>query len=94
MLEAPTCRWSTRACLPALPLNCVVPDSDLERACCDPAVGLHPPACLGVDCAADPTSLCCAAARVEPMVQERAWSSPIYTGPESDLLAPPSAADP
>ncbi len=93
VLEAPTCRWTTRACLPELPLDCTLPASELERACCDPAVGLHPPACVTVDCARTPADRCCVDARVEPMIRERAWSSPNYTGPHG-VVAPAGASTP
>ncbi len=81
VLEVPTCRWSTRQCL-AEPLDCTTPDSPLERACCRPSAGLHPRRCATVDCASDPSDACCEGHRVEPMIRERAWSSPVYTGPE------------
>ncbi len=54
--------------------------------CCDPAAGLNQAACDGVDCS-DPGALseaeerCCY--QVEPSIQERAWSSPIWYQPPS-----------
>jgi hypothetical protein len=54
--------------------------------CCDPAAGLNDEACDGVDCS-DPGALpeveerCCY--QVEPSIQERAWTSPIWYQPSN-----------
>ena len=51
---------------------------------CDPAAGLNEEFCVGVDCR-DPGALppdqerCCH--QVEPAIQERAWTSPIWYQP-------------
>ena len=80
-LENPTCRWSTRQCVEA-GYDCTDPQTPMDEACCDPSAGLNTSLCEGVDCA-DPDSLppvdarCCVP-RAEPVIQERAWTSPIW----------------
>ncbi len=96
VIENPTCRWTTNQCAGA-EYDCADWDYDSCRAlddlgtsdytcdCCDPAAGLNVGWCASVDCT-DPESLpadearCCVP-RVEPVVQERAWTSPIWYRP-------------
>ena len=96
VLETPTCRWTTIQCTAAT-YDCADWDfeacQDLKQTelrssytcdCCDPASGLNPTFCEGVDCS-DPGALpadqerCCD--QVEPIIQERAWTSPIWYQP-------------
>ncbi|MGB5348114.1 MAG: DUF3604 domain-containing protein [Polyangiales bacterium] len=99
VLENPSCRWTTWQCSAAeYDCNdwdyaaCVerkansLP-SDFTCDCCDPATGLNPSFCAEVDCT-DPGLLpdeaeerCCH--QVEPSIQERAWTSPIWYQPPS-----------
>jgi len=98
VLENPSCRWTTRQCS-AAEYDCANWDyaacvqhkqdflpSDFTCDCCDPAAGLNPAFCEGVDCS-DPGLLsedeerCCH--QVEPVIQERAWTSPIWYQPPS-----------
>ena len=97
VLENPTCRWTTWQCSTA-EYDCNDWDYDECKAlkadlksnytcdCCDPAAGLNDDACDGVDCS-DPDALpevekrCCF--QVEPAIQERAWTSPIWYQPPS-----------
>lgn len=83
VFETPTCRWSTLQCLEEAP-DCESPSSARDRACCAPSAGLHPRRCAAVDCALVEDEECCSEFRVEPMLRERAWSSPIFTGPISE----------
>jgi hypothetical protein len=96
VIENPTCRWTTHQCA-AAEFDCSEWDYDACRAladigssdytcdCCDPAAGLNVAWCESIDCS-DPDSLpadearCCVP-RVEPVIQERAWTSPIWYQP-------------
>ena len=96
VLENPSCRWTTWQCSTAQYecsdwdyAACVARKdellpSDFSCDCCDPATGLRPAFCAEVDCR-DPGLLleaeerCCH--QVEPTIQERAWTSPIWYQP-------------
>lgn len=84
VLENPTCRWSTRQCIEAS-YDCTDPVRQIDLDCCDPVAGLNDDRCTSVDCS-NPDSLptadarCCQP-RLEPTIQERAWSSPIWYEP-------------
>jgi hypothetical protein len=98
VIENPTCRWTTYQCTGA-DYDCaewnVEACVELKRSglssytcdCCDPSAGLNVAWCDSIDCA-DPSSLppadarCCVP-RVEPVIQERAWTSPIWYQPPS-----------
>jgi len=99
VIENPICRWTTWECSQAeYDCNdwdydvCEAlkdqpkPESNYTCDCCDPAAGLNEAACEGVDCS-DPGALpeveerCCH--QVEPAIQERAWTSPIWYQPPS-----------
>ena len=77
--------WDYDACK-ALKADPAGGKSNYTCDCCDPAAGLNQAACDGVDCS-DPGALseaeerCCY--QVEPAIQERAWSSPIWYQPPS-----------
>ncbi len=84
VLENPTCRWTTRQCV-AADYDCDTPTRPIDFDCCDPAVGLEVAACDTVDCT-DPSTLPASDARccipwVEAVLQERAWTSPIWVQP-------------
>ncbi|MBT8454241.1 MAG: DUF3604 domain-containing protein [Deltaproteobacteria bacterium] len=98
VLENPSCRWTTWQCSAAqYECNdwdyaaCVarkdeLPPSDFSCDCCDPATGLRPAFCAEVDCSdpgllAEAEERCCH--QVEPTIQERAWTSPIWYQPPS-----------
>ena len=96
VIENPTCRWSTLQCSEA-EYDCNDWDYSECTAlaamavgsytcdCCDPATGLNVEWCDEVDCS-EPENLpadearCCIP-RVEPAIQERAWTSPIWYQP-------------
>ncbi|MGB5703660.1 MAG: DUF3604 domain-containing protein [Polyangiales bacterium] len=96
VIENPTCRWSTYQCAVA-GYDCNEWDYDECRTpaveeignytcdCCDPVSGLNVDWCDSVDCT-EPENLpakearCCVP-RVEPVIQERAWTSPIWYRP-------------
>ena len=96
VIENPTCRWSTLQCSQA-DYDCNDWDYNSCQAleatgqssylcdCCDPSAGLHVDWCESVDCT-NPEDLpedearCCVA-RVQPVIQERAWTSPIWYQP-------------
>ena len=98
VVENPTCRWTTHQCA-AADYDCNDWDYDQCRAleqmsmsdytcdCCDPAAGLNVAWCETIDCS-EPENLpadearCCVP-RVEPSIQERAWTSPIWYQPPS-----------
>jgi hypothetical protein len=96
VIENPTCRWTTYQCTGAS-YDCADWDveacDELKRSgqssytcdCCDPSAGLNVAWCDSIDCT-DPSSLPPADARccvpwVEPVIQERAWTSPIWYQP-------------
>jgi hypothetical protein len=98
VLENPSCRWTTWQCS-AAEYDCTDWDyaacvererdllpSDYTCDCCDPAAGLNQAFCAEVDCS-DPGLLPAAEERcchqVEPTIQERAWTSPIWYQPPS-----------
>jgi len=98
VLENPSCRWTTWQCS-AAEYDCNDWDyaacaarklkflpSDYTCDCCDPAAGLNQDFCTAVDCS-DPGLLTAAEERccyqVEPAIQERAWTSPIWYQPPS-----------
>lgn len=84
VIENPTCRWSTHECIEKN-YDCDNPSREIDLDCCDPSAGLNVEWCGSIDCT-DPDSLppadarCCVP-RVEPSIQERAWSSPIWYQP-------------
>jgi hypothetical protein len=84
VIENPTCRWTTRQCVDA-GYDCDNPTTAMDEACCDPTAGLNTAFCEAIDCT-DPDALpeadarCCVP-RVEPVIQERAWTSPIWYKP-------------
>lgn len=84
VLENPTCRWTTQQCV-RTGYDCDQPTRPIDQDCCDPVVGLDRRRCAAVDCA-DPDLLpapdarCCAPP-LEPTIQERAWTSPIWYRP-------------
>jgi hypothetical protein len=96
VIENPTCRWTSQQCAVA-EYDCSEWDYDECRSlasmaignytcdCCDPAAGLNVAWCESIDCS-DPANLpadearCCVP-RVEPTIQERAWTSPIWYQP-------------
>ena len=81
-IEVPTCRWTTRMCVEA-GYDCGG-DRPIDVACCDRRLGLNEPDCRLKTCTParqrdqDP---CCALDVVDPLVQERAWSSPVWYVP-------------
>ncbi|KPK15270.1 MAG: hypothetical protein AMJ62_09790 [Myxococcales bacterium SG8_38] len=84
VIEVPTCRWTTWQCVRAV-YDCNDPVRQIDLDCCDPVAGLNVDWCESVDCR-DPESLppadarCCDP-RLEPTIQERAWTSPIWYQP-------------
>ena len=86
VMENPTCRWTTHQCVEKS-YDCENPSRDIDMDCCDPSAGLNVAWCESIDCT-DPDSLppadarCCVP-RVEPAIQERAWTSPIWYQPAS-----------
>ena len=86
VVENPTCRWTTHQCVEKN-YDCDNPSRDIDMDCCDPTAGLNVDWCDSIDCS-NPNSLppadarCCLP-RVEPAIQERAWTSPIWYQPPS-----------
>jgi hypothetical protein len=85
VLQVPTCRWTTAQCV-AADYDCEHGDRDIDEACCREELGLHEPNCLNVDCPleADAHPECCTPGVVQPMIRERAWTSPIWIRPSTE----------
>jgi hypothetical protein len=83
VLEVPTCRWSTRMCMDAK-YDCEKPERPIDKQCCDQSAGLHPRHCGEVRCdEGNADDACCQPDVVRPVIQERAWTSPIWYTPAS-----------
>jgi len=83
VLEVPTCRWSTRMCVKAN-YDCDKQERPIDKQCCDQSAGLHPRHCGEVTCdEAHADDACCQPDVVRPVIQERAWTSPIWYSPAS-----------
>ena len=83
VLEVPTCRWTTQICVRER-YDCAG-TRPIDLACCAPEVGLHPDACANVRCSTENAAhRCCDLRTVEPAIQERAWTSPIWYYPTGD----------
>lgn len=81
VVEVPTCRWSTRMCIEHQ-FDCDNPTRPIDTQCCDPSAGLHPQSCTEVRCDGESsTDACCQPDVVRPVIQERAWGSPIWFTP-------------
>jgi hypothetical protein len=87
VIENPSCRWTTIQCVEA-DYDCSG-DRPIDEECCDPTNGLNLGQCAAIDCndEANVAELCCLP-RVEPTIQERAWTSPIWYSPEAPVNGP------
>ena len=77
VLENPTCRWSTRACM-AAGVNPLMPS-------CRASAALANAAARSRGATGNVYDECCAAEDepfIQPIIQERAWTSPIWYAPE------------
>lgn len=87
VIENPTCRWTTHQCVEKN-YDCDNPTREIDMDCCDPTAGLNVDFCPPPEACENPDSLppaqarCCVP-RVEPVIQERAWTSPIWYQPPS-----------
>jgi hypothetical protein len=81
-VEVPTCRWSTQMCVEH-DYDCANPTRPIDEQCCAQSAGLHPIDCRRVRCdGTEPAETpCCRPEVVRPIIQERAWSSPIWFAP-------------
>lgn len=63
--------------------DCEDPTRPIDEQCCAQSAGLHPVDCRKIRCdgAREPDSPCCRPDVVRPVIQERAWSSPIWFEP-------------
>ncbi|MBW1904898.1 MAG: DUF3604 domain-containing protein [Deltaproteobacteria bacterium] len=87
IVENPTCRWTTLQCVQAgYDCNGSRP---IDVECCDPTNGLNLAQCAAIDCN-DPGNVAeaCCLPRVEPAIQERAWTSPIWYSPTAPTTGP------
>ena len=86
VIENPTCRWTTYQCTQKN-YDCDNPLREIDFDCCDPTAGLNVDWCNAIDCSdpdtLPPTDARCCLPRVEPIIQERAWTSPIWYQPPS-----------
>ncbi|TNF62405.1 MAG: DUF3604 domain-containing protein [Deltaproteobacteria bacterium] len=81
VMEVPTCRWSTRMCVEA-EYDCENQTRKIDEQCCAESAGLHPRHCGEVVCdEAHGDDRCCQIGVVRPVIQERAWTSPIWYSP-------------
>jgi len=86
VIENPTCRWTTYQCV-AEAYDCENPSREIDLDCCDPAAGLNVARCTDIEPLCDdpdslpPVDARCCVPRVEPTIQERAWTSPIWYQP-------------
>jgi len=85
VIENPTCRWTTHQCV-AEGYDCENPTTEMDFDCCDPTTGLNVDFCETVVCDPNnpppvPSDAQCCEPRVEPVIQERAWTSPIWYQP-------------
>lgn len=84
VIENPTCRWSTWQCIEA-GYDCNDPVRQIDLDCCDPVAGLNVDYCESVDCTdpdvLPPADARCCDPRLQPTIQERAWTSPIWYQP-------------
>jgi hypothetical protein len=90
IIENPTCRWTTIQCV-ASEYDCENPITEMDLDCCDPTAGLNVEWCDSIDCtdpALPPADAQCCKPRVEPIIQERAWTSPIWYSPEAAAEGP------
>jgi hypothetical protein len=87
VVENPSCRWTTIQCVEQ-GYDCGG-DRPIDEECCDPTNGLNLDQCAGIDCKdeANVGEPCCLP-RVEPTIQERAWTSPIWYSPEAPANGP------
>lgn len=79
VLENPTCRWSVRQCVDN-GYDCENPTTQLDADCCDPVVGLDRSACENPRPGSE-IQIRCDLPQVETVIQERAWTSPIWYSP-------------
>jgi hypothetical protein len=88
VIENPTCRWTTHQCI-AEAYDCENPSREIDLDCCDPAAGLNVERCTDIEPLCDdpdslpPVDARCCVPRLEPAIQERAWTSPIWYQPPS-----------
>ena len=83
VVENPTCRWTTFQCNQK-GFDCENPTTTLDEQCCDPRLGLNVSACDMVTCMPEDrldTDKPCCNQSIEPIQQERAWTSPIWFTP-------------
>ena len=87
VMENPSCRWTTIQCVEA-DYDCNG-DRPIDEECCNPSNGLNLEQCAAIDCndQANASAPCCLP-RVEPTIQERAWTSPIWYSPEASTNGP------
>jgi hypothetical protein len=84
VLENPSCRWTTRQCVLG-EYECNTPNRKIDQQCCDPVLGLNREMCTNIDCGnldslSTEEKRCCDPS-VQPIIHERAWTSPIWTSP-------------
>ena len=89
-LETPSCRWTTLQCN-ASKYDCKNPKREIDKQCCQPRAGLvGVKECANVQCPkkgdeskSRKHERCCQGPKIDPLVQQRAWSSPVWYEPPS-----------